>query len=83
MRLMARILVCLGALLSLAGGARADGCYLCAGGETYVRFRGEDSWHKRRGAEACGCAVVASVRRCPEARRKRELCEVATDLPPR
>lgn len=79
---MARIVLGLGLLAAMVAPARADGCYLCAGGETYVRYRGEDSWRKRHLAESCGCAVVAAARRCPGARRRRELCEVAAELPP-
>jgi hypothetical protein len=77
-----RLLLALLALAWLAAPARADGCYLCAGGGSYVRYRGQDTWQKRHQAEACGCRIAAAASRCG-GRDKRELCAVgASVLPP-
>ena len=44
--------------------ARADGCYLCEGGG-YVRYRGSDTFAKRKKArEKCGCKVTGTTSRC-------------------
>jgi hypothetical protein len=57
--------------------ARADGCYVCDGTSTYVRFKGDDTWAKRHQAEACGCKVVSTVSSCDAAHAK-ILCSVAS-----
>ncbi len=59
-------LVALVAALALVPSvpARADGCYLCEGGG-YVRYRGSDTFAKRKRArEKCGCKVTGTTSRC-------------------
>lgn len=44
--------------------ARADGCYVCAGGG-YVRYRGSDTFAKRKEAKRkCGCTVTGTASSC-------------------
>jgi hypothetical protein len=63
-------------ILFLAGVARADGCYICSGKSgTYVKFRGPDTWDKRKKAEACGCKVGGTASSCDAANHK-VLCSV-------
>ncbi|MSP62024.1 MAG: hypothetical protein EXR72_17170 [Myxococcales bacterium] len=67
----------LAAGLFLSPAARADGCFLCEGKVgTYVRFKGEDSWDKRKKAEACGCKVAGTTSSCGAANHQ-ILCSVA------
>jgi hypothetical protein len=76
-----RLVLALLALACLASPARADGCYLCAGGATFVRYRGQDTWQKRHQAESCGCRIVAAASRCGGP-QKRELCAVESTVQP-
>ena len=44
--------------------ARADGCYICAGGG-YARYRGKDTFAKRREAKKkCNCTVTGTTSSC-------------------
>lgn len=43
----------------------ADGCYICSGKSgTYVKFKGSDTWDKRKKAKACGCEVGGTTSSC-------------------
>ena len=51
-------------LFAFAQPARADGCYLCQGGG-YVRYRGSDTFAKRKQAKKkCGCKVTGTTSSC-------------------
>jgi hypothetical protein len=54
-------------LAMMGGGAHlayADGCYMCKEGG-YVRYRGSDTFAKRRKAKKkCGCTVTGTTSSC-------------------
>ena len=57
--------------------AWADGCFICQGQpNTYVKYKGQDTWDKRHKAEACGCKVGGTTSSCGATNHK-VLCTVA------
>lgn len=60
----------------LARNVRADGCYMCAASNTYVKYSGEDTQDKRKRAEACGCKIQGTTASCYAANYT-VLCSVA------
>lgn len=64
---MKKLVALLSGLFFLAGVAeiaRADGCYICAGGG-YARYRGKDTFAKRREAQKkCNCKVTGTTSSC-------------------
>ena len=43
--------------------AFADGCYLCEGGG-YVKYKGADTFDKRKKAKSIGCKVTGTTGSC-------------------
>lgn len=43
--------------------AFADGCYLCEGGG-YVKYKGADTFDKRKKAQSIGCKVTGTTGSC-------------------
>lgn len=63
-------LMCVVALAGIARPAFADGCYICSGGDGYVKYTGEDNQDKRKAAKACGCQVSGTRGDCSAANLK-------------
>lgn len=67
----------LAALLFSAQILLADGCYICKGKSgSYVKFKGSDTFDKRKKAKDCGCDVGGTTSSCNAANYK-ILCTVA------
>ncbi len=64
---MKKLVAVLGFFAILGGGvyyAYADGCYMCEGGG-YVRYRGSDTFAKRKEAlKKCKCKVSGTTSSC-------------------
>ena len=62
--LILSIAISLISIAGLFGGtAYADGCYLCEGGG-YVKFKGSDTFDKRKKAQSLGCKVTGTTGSC-------------------
>lgn len=50
-------------VFSFSRPALADGCYMCEGGG-YVKYKGDDTFDKRKKAQAMGCKVSGTTGSC-------------------
>lgn len=72
-------LVLVSTLFGVTGKVYADGCYMCNGGESFVKYSGDDNQDKRKAAAECGCKVTGTRGDCSAANLK-VLCSVKADV---